>query len=510
VRDVAESDVYVGIFAHRYGYVPVEDGNPDAYSITELELRAAIRELGKDRCLVFTLDPAAPWSPTLMDTNTGDNEGGKRIKAFRQFLETEFTVSRFRDQAQLSNLVNTAVGLLPPPLERHVRQLDFDTVLAFAEADQADAGTLADGLKALDLSTRVVARALFATSQAEFHALEQEIVRSHSALLLITPTLLGMLKALPDQGARAARLLNERTDAVIAVLHGSKEADLPAAWPKVTCLEVTGAIGTVCEAVKVAIQARSPTRGRSTVGLPHILFSMNESEAKDLFEGRDPGSKEPRFKELLPGLQRAGNPVERYGPERRDWKPFGTRSADAIAAEIAAGLNDGSRTLGHRYVKLQYYDFGPWLNQDPALLAIYRDLRISGCVAVVDQVSLFHSGVCDAIATFLGRAGDLVAVVAVGPPQSLTGPEVELIEKQARERLTGVFSRFDAELDPTCEFGIAEERRLRRWLHASVPAAVESLADLRPDENRKKSFRENEAPSRRMGAERLLWPDRTR
>ena len=100
--------------------------------------------------------------------------------------------------------------------------------------------------------------------------------------------------------------------------------------------------------------------------------------------------------------------------------------------------------------------------------------------------------------------------MAVAPPQSLTGAEVELIEKQARERLTGVFSRFDAELDPSCEFGIAEERRLRRWLHASVPAAVESLADLRPDEGRKKNFRENEAPSRRMGAERLLWPDRTR
>jgi hypothetical protein len=43
-----------------------------------------------------------------------------------------------------------------------------------------------------------------------------------------------------------------------------------------------------------------------------------------------------------------------------------------------------------------------------------------------------------------------------------------------------------------------------------VPAAVENLADLRPDEGRKKNFRENEAPARRMGAERLLWPDRTR
>jgi hypothetical protein len=159
---------------------------------------------------------------------------------------------------------------------------------------------------------------------------------------------------------------------------------------------------------------------------------------------------------------------------------------------------------------LQYYDFGPWLEQDATLLPIYRELRVTGCVAVVDQVSLFHTAVCDSIATFLSRAGDLVAVVAVAPPPGLTDAEVQIIERQARERLTGIFTRFDTDLDPTCEFGIVEERRLRRWLHASVPAAVESLAELRPDESRKRSFRENEAPSRRMGAERLLWPDRTR
>jgi hypothetical protein len=511
VRDVAECDVYVGIFAHRYGYVPKEDGNPDGLSITELELRTAMRELGKDRCLVFTVDPAAQWATNMMDAVSGDNEAGARIKKFRQFLETEFTVSRFKEPTQLSNLVNTAVSLLPPPPERHVRQLDFDTVLAFAEpADQADAGALADGLKALELSTRVVARALFASSQLEFQALEQEIVRSHSALLLITPTLLGILKALPDHGARAVKVMHERTNAAICVLKGVKETDLPKEWPATICLEAAGPIEAICPAVQVAIESRSPTRGRSTVGLPYVLCSMNETEAKDLFEGRDPGAGEQRFKDLLEGLRRTGDPITRYGPDRRDWKPFGKRNADTIAGEIAAGLNDGSRALGHRYVKLQYYDFGPWVAQDPALLPIYRELRVTGCVAVVDQVSLFHSGVCDAIATFLSRAGDLVAVVAVAPPPGLTEAEVELVERQARERLTGIFSRFDAELDPTCEFGIFEERRLRRWLHASVPAAVESLADLRPDESRKRSFRENEAPTRRMGAERLLWPDRTR
>ena len=50
LEDVAACDLYVGIFAHRYGYIPEHD-NPDGRSITELEYRHALAN-GKP-CLVF-------------------------------------------------------------------------------------------------------------------------------------------------------------------------------------------------------------------------------------------------------------------------------------------------------------------------------------------------------------------------------------------------------------------------------------------------------------------------
>ena len=40
LKDVEKCDVYVGIFASRYGYVPAKD-NPNRKSITELEYRQA-------------------------------------------------------------------------------------------------------------------------------------------------------------------------------------------------------------------------------------------------------------------------------------------------------------------------------------------------------------------------------------------------------------------------------------------------------------------------------------
>jgi hypothetical protein len=295
---------------------------------------------------------------------------------------------------------------------------------------------------------------------------------------------------------------------VITALNGVAAGDLPAGWPATTSVDASGPADPTALVVRTAIDVASPTRGRATVGLPYVVLSMTAAEAADLFAGRDPGAKEPRFQTLLPGLQRSGDPVARYGPERRDWKPFGASTAEAIAGEIANRLNSSGNAPGQRLVKLQYYGFTPWLARDEALTGVYSDLLATGCVTVVDQVSLFHEKVGDAIAAYLGRSSDQVAVVAMSPPENLTGDEVRLIERQARDRLAGVFTRFDAELDPTCEFGVAEERRLRRWLRASVPAAMNNLAELRPDENRKRRFRELTAPQRRMGAEALLWPDR--
>jgi len=105
--DVATSDLYVGIFAWRYGYIPPKD-NPEYKSITEREYRKAI-ELHKPT-LIFLLEKDAPWPPTQMDLFTGDGEHGKLIAELRQELGLEKTVSFFNSQEQLAKLVSTAVA----------------------------------------------------------------------------------------------------------------------------------------------------------------------------------------------------------------------------------------------------------------------------------------------------------------------------------------------------------------------------------------------------------------
>jgi hypothetical protein len=64
LSDVTECDLYVGIFAWRYGYVPSE-ANPDNLSITEMEYRQA-QKMGK-QALIFLLSEDAPWPARVID-----------------------------------------------------------------------------------------------------------------------------------------------------------------------------------------------------------------------------------------------------------------------------------------------------------------------------------------------------------------------------------------------------------------------------------------------------------
>ena len=112
LEDVGGCDVYVGIFAWRYGYIPEQD-NLEQRSVTELEYRKA-GEAGIPR-LVFLLDTAAPWPPSAMDVVTGDGDRGRRISDLRKEMGQAKLVSFFKTPDQLASLVSVAVQHAAPP-----------------------------------------------------------------------------------------------------------------------------------------------------------------------------------------------------------------------------------------------------------------------------------------------------------------------------------------------------------------------------------------------------------
>jgi hypothetical protein len=108
LKDIEQVEVYVGIFAFRYGYIPpLEHGNPEGLSITELEYRYA-EKAGKT-CLVFLAEENMAWPRLHLDECTGQGESGAKIKRLRQHLSSEKTGSFFNSPHQLASLVQSAI-----------------------------------------------------------------------------------------------------------------------------------------------------------------------------------------------------------------------------------------------------------------------------------------------------------------------------------------------------------------------------------------------------------------
>jgi subtilisin family serine protease len=100
--DVVEADLYVGIVAWRYGYIPKDDElNPGRESITALEYRAA-----KARgipTIVFLTDDNASWPRKWIDRSP------KNVEALRAEMKRDLTVGLFATSDELARKVNSAV-----------------------------------------------------------------------------------------------------------------------------------------------------------------------------------------------------------------------------------------------------------------------------------------------------------------------------------------------------------------------------------------------------------------
>jgi hypothetical protein len=99
LADVAACDLYIGIFAWRYGYVP--EAGHEKLSITELEYCQALKS-GK-ACLIFLLSEDAAWPRKLMDADMS------QIERLRRQLSAKHVVGIFNSQADISEVVAPAL-----------------------------------------------------------------------------------------------------------------------------------------------------------------------------------------------------------------------------------------------------------------------------------------------------------------------------------------------------------------------------------------------------------------
>jgi hypothetical protein len=118
LRMVNEADIYVGVFAYRYGYVP--DGHD--ISVTEMEYdRAAERGIPR---LIFFMHEEHPVLPK--DVETGP--GAAKLKSFKDRVGKERVVSFFKSPGELRGEVLAALTTLAKEIDAAEAEGDPDAV----------------------------------------------------------------------------------------------------------------------------------------------------------------------------------------------------------------------------------------------------------------------------------------------------------------------------------------------------------------------------------------------
>jgi hypothetical protein len=92
---VAESDVFVGIYAHRYGFVP--DGSQ--MSITEAEYQHAINK--SIPVFAYLIDDNYPWPPKYLDRG----EPANQLARFKDLLQKKHIIKVFTEAWELASFV---------------------------------------------------------------------------------------------------------------------------------------------------------------------------------------------------------------------------------------------------------------------------------------------------------------------------------------------------------------------------------------------------------------------
>jgi hypothetical protein len=96
MKEVEESDVYIGIIADRYGYVDPETG----ISMTELEYRRA--RASEIPCLIYIKDSGA----VNPEARPGDDPlSGQKLRALKEEIQREHTITFFKTPEQLATKV---------------------------------------------------------------------------------------------------------------------------------------------------------------------------------------------------------------------------------------------------------------------------------------------------------------------------------------------------------------------------------------------------------------------
>jgi hypothetical protein len=264
------------------------------------------------------------------------------------------------------------------------------------------------------------------------------------------------------------------------------------------------ALGKLRTQVNQELQKRSES---GVTDIPFVIVAMTRDQANALMTATaldcsdvDERTRCEKFKEALKehGIEIANLP-DSYGEAREEWKPPISQGStiyeivwDTVERINAEGLAVDSPRVRPSFWSAKFFD-------EETSVATWNDLRQSGCVIIVDAVSMFHPQLCQ---DFLASGIDLsehVAMLVLSPVNSCEISVNELIEREICERMKRVLSHFRTRFNKRYEFSTGNLLTLQRWLSSILPGVTETVQRRRPTRSSLELVQEQVGPELGMG-----------
>jgi hypothetical protein len=522
VADVRACDLYIGILGQRYGYVPEGEDNPDSKSITEIEFDAC-ENPGDGRAriprLIF-IKPTdhSPGIPTKHIDAFSRPKTAARMEAFLarangptevafQFksaseLRTELTLRVNEKAAAFHSGGANPQGILGG--KRHWRTRLVPIAIAGTPgSDDALLQALktygGDRLRVFELSPESAAYVAEADRRpgASPRDPDRGFATAQLGGLLIGPASLPRLLAVSRKIEAMIDVQVAASGRFIVVCAGVDPAHLPAAWQRATVVSIDAAtVNGLPQAFAKEVDDRVSATGADLssgvpLALPYLILAPDHKRVSHMcdpattsfeaFDDEEVREKRRAQFDTIAGAAKGaitGWPAGAYGDQPEEWRCFAPAagSADELVRRAIDRVNAASfasrerRLLQDATVVPRRYRLADYLSDRFGSRRLIADLRLSGCLFVVDELALLNPALRDAAHELLD--GNRSAVASITPFDPARSPTRTLLGEFSYLRVGNVINRFRTDHDPRCEVALNSIERFERWLRFVIPELV--------------------------------------
>lgn len=216
----------------------------------------------------------------------------------------------------------------------------------------------------------------------------------------------------------------------------------------------------------------------NTLEIPFVIAAMNTEQAQDLLINKL--NNPPGLIEVINQLPKhiTIEPEHNYGSSPNDWKyPVSDSSSFTnIVWDTLIDLNVKLQQSGKAPILTPRFYSDEFFAKDfEAFTKTWTSLKRSGCVLIIDAVSLFHPDIVGRLNDFHIGIDDNIGMVILSPIESPLNSTKRVVEKEVHDHLKMAFARFDSQLDKNCEFEISDVRGFKRWVFSALPDLAEVI-----------------------------------